>query len=870
MVSPRIPGYALLGVLLIATPALARVVISEVMWMGSDRSTADEWVELTCTEECPQALSGWTLASLGSDGAEKTLVRFGEVAIGAGQYAVVSNYPAADSRLATDPILTTTAMMLPNTKLLLRLRDGSGNIVDEVDDGIGVPFAGANPSGTGAKAGMERMSLLGAGNVKENWQTAFRTIGFDPGVPIFGTPGFAPVAASSSSMSSASADSSLFSSSSESFLSSVASASSSSVTSVASVSSVPSCISDVSNIHIAIQSGEPRGEEKVTINLQFLWEGKGTLRCAWEYGDGFTSASCNPPSHTFTVPGTYDVRADAEDACGGKTLHVLPVEVLAGGETKGGGGGAAWWTGSSVSSGSCVPRTLAGVEITRFLPNPEGEDGRGEWVELRNVSDRVAVLCGWLLDDTEGGSAPFPLDTITLAPKEIRRLSASLTGIGLNNDQDHIRLFAPAHGGNPVLVQEIAYANAREGIVMNALLPTQETQGRVVRVIDGDTVTLAIADREVTVRLLGIDAPELSDKKGSQWGTEAAEFLRGLLEGATVGLDFDEERQDVYGRILAYLSIGGHDVQAELLKLGLAAVYERCTCTRKEEYFRLEEEARERGVGMWGRGAGSGSTVSKVGTVGTVGETGEKKWEKTGMVISEVYPAPLPAEGEWAELWNGGEEPLDLSRWKLDDAEGVGSRAWEFPEGFIIQPGAFIVLRSDQTHLAFNNEGDSVVLLAPEQEVVDRVAYGKFRRGRAFARVIQRIGSTGEFRATDRFCVTDHPTPFERNICRVMVSVGDTHTVTTSPNVRRVVRAARRVRYRNVLPAASGSVGASDPLFAALLERMDRSVQSGQIVWREEDSASERENTVEWEAVLLPLLLVVGAHSLLIGVRRGL
>ncbi len=882
--------------------------------MGSDQSTADEWVEIVGvgdgTSVFPLSLSGWTLTSLGTDGTEKTIVRFLDISIDADQYVIASNYPAAQSRLATEPMFTTTAMTLPNTKLLLRLRDGSGNIVDEVDDGIGAPFAGANPSGTGAKASMERVNLSGAGNVKEHWQTALVTLGFDPGVPIFGTPGFPRIQNSSSSTPS-------FSSSS---LSSIASSSVSSLPSSSSSSVAPaphsssqasdvgsSCIPDVSNVHIVVQSGELRSEEKVTVNLQLLWDGNGTLRCTWDYRDGFTSASCNPPSHTFTVPGIYDVRVEAEDACLGRTIQTVPIEVLAVSSAGGSGGGAVWHTGSS-SSGSCTPRTWAGIEIVRFLPNPEGEDSRGEWVELQNVTDRVAVLCGWLLDDAEGGSTSFSLDAVTLAPKEIRRLSASLTGLGLNNDQDHVRLFAPVPGEGPTLVQDVSYANAREGIIMHALQSTQGVQGRVVRVIDGDTVVLAIDNREVTVRLLGIDAPEPGGKgEEGLFGQRATEFLRGLLEGGVVVLDFDEERQDVYGRILAYLSVGGHDVQAELLKRGLAVVYQRCTCVRKEEYRRLEEQAREEGVGMWGRGAGTpalepssvrGAGEDKETRIpspggGGLGRGGQRKEKGNEMVfISEVYPVPLPAEGEWVELWNGAEKPVDLSGWKLDDAEGGGSRAWEFPEGFLIQPGAFILLRSDQTHLALNNEGDSVALIAPDGAVVDRITYGKLRRGGALARVIQRIGDTGEFRTTDRFCVTSHPTPFERNICRVMVSVdepsrrqggvspfdyahldaehsmprqGDTSNRSIPSKVRRVVRLARRVRYRNILPpdVASGSVVAADPLFAALLERMGRSVQSGQVVWGEEEVTPGKEKMTEWEFLVLPLLAIVGCHGVL-------
>lgn len=100
-------------------------------------------------------------------------------------------------------------------------------------------------------------------------------------------------------------------------------------------------------------------------------------------------------------------------------------------------------------------------------------------------------------------------------------------------------------------------------------------------------------------------------------------------------------------------------------------------------------------------------------------------------------------------------------------------------------------------------------------------------------------------------------------------SKDDTYIVTVSPTARRAVRIARRVRYRNVLPsAASGSVAAPDPLFAALLERMDRSVQSGQIVWGEDGSSERGRNMVEWEAMLLPFLLIAGAHGVLTGFMK--
>lgn len=185
--------------------AQAQVAISEVMWPGSDLSTSDEWFELT-TVPCLQSpcafsgslsLSGWSVTYLDSSGHEKLMMRFATGAwIGSGQYLIVANRHAGDSRLQEEPWLVTTAVSLPNAKLLLRLKNSAGLVIDEVDDGIGVPFGGTNTSAL--KASMERIDLTRAGNVKENWRTATTSRGFDDAAPLLGSPGFPTTAASPS------------------------------------------------------------------------------------------------------------------------------------------------------------------------------------------------------------------------------------------------------------------------------------------------------------------------------------------------------------------------------------------------------------------------------------------------------------------------------------------------------------------------------------------------------------------------------------------------------------------------------------------------------------------------------------------------
>ena len=124
----------------------------------------------------------------------------------------------------------------------------------------------------------------------------------------------------------------------------------------------------------------------------------------------------------------------------------------------------------------------------------------------------------------------------------------------------------------------------------------------VVRVIDGDTVVLETGDR---VRLIGVDTPETvhPSKPVEHYGKEASAYTKGLLEGKTVRLEYDQQTRDRYGRILAYVFRDSLFINAELIKQGYAHAYTRYPF--KQEYmdlFRsLEQKARESGRGLWGR-----------------------------------------------------------------------------------------------------------------------------------------------------------------------------------------------------------------------------------------------------------------------------
>src|SRR3989338_1948972 len=105
---------AVLGIFLLSLSgkAFSAVFINELLWAGSDVSTADEWVELYADAEMD--VSGWILTYVNSNGEEVMIVRFSTgIIIGSGRHFLIANNDAANSRLARDADLITKSLTLP-------------------------------------------------------------------------------------------------------------------------------------------------------------------------------------------------------------------------------------------------------------------------------------------------------------------------------------------------------------------------------------------------------------------------------------------------------------------------------------------------------------------------------------------------------------------------------------------------------------------------------------------------------------------------------------------------------------------------------------------------------------------------------------
>ena len=119
-----------------------------------------------------------------------------------------------------------------------------------------------------------------------------------------------------------------------------------------------------------------------------------------------------------------------------------------------------------------------------------------------------------------------------------------------------------------------------------------EFQGRVVAIVDGDTVEVMHEGRAERIRLNGIDGPE----RRQAFGRRAQDFLGEMIFKQNVRVVV--RSKDRYGRTVADLFLGAKNVNHEMVRAGMAWWFRRYA-PRDMVLRDLEERAREAGLGLW-------------------------------------------------------------------------------------------------------------------------------------------------------------------------------------------------------------------------------------------------------------------------------
>lgn len=199
--------------------------------------------------------------------------------------------------------------------------------------------------------------------------------------------------------------------------------------------------------------------------------------------------------------------------------------------------------------------------------------------------------------------------------------------------------------------------------------------GNITRIIDGDTIEVNLSGNIEKIRLLGINTPE----KNREGYKEAKDFLSDFT-GREIELVFTLEDLDKYGRKLRYIFYEERFINKEILENGLAHFYTYKEDRYTQELRRAEDEARNKGIGVWKKSSSLCSSCIKLEE------------------INEIDP------GEYIILKNICDYDCDLNGWTIDDDSSSHTRKLDF---------SILALQErkiDYEGSVWNDDGDSFYL----------------------------------------------------------------------------------------------------------------------------------------------------------------
>lgn len=147
--------------------------------------------------------------------------------------------------------------------------------------------------------------------------------------------------------------------------------------------------------------------------------------------------------------------------------------------------------------------------------------------------------------------------------------------------------------GRPEAGWRVATDTLNDTVPANTAPQDYDLWGRVVRVADGDTLSLLDENNQQhKVRLFGIDTPE----RDQPFGRAASRFLASRVAGKTIGVD--EIELDNYGRTVGIVYLEGTNINLVMVENGQAWWYKHYA-GRYDELRLAEARAREEQLGLW-------------------------------------------------------------------------------------------------------------------------------------------------------------------------------------------------------------------------------------------------------------------------------
>lgn len=357
------------------------------------------------------------------------------------------------------------------------------------------------------------------------------------------------------------------------------------------------------------------------------------------------------------------------------------------------------------------------IIINEFLPDPEGTDSDGEFIELKNIGSSAQDLEGWMISDAS--ETTYIIDSqdfnsTTIEAGGFLVIDREISGIALNNSGgDQVELYQP----NGILLQEVAYDSASE----------DESYSRQV---NGNykwtTTSTPGAENIFTTQNLAPVAQAGSNKQvavGQEVQFDGSDSYDPNVDLLDYNWDFGDGVKASSITVTHSFSSPGNYVVTLTVSDGLLEDSDSLTITVQN------------------------SPVIPGDFSGNI-------------IINEVLPNPegSDTEGEFMELKNIGNDSVDLSGWQLGDSSST--RYVISSDDFsstMIKKDEFFVIEREISGIALNNTGgDQVILYNPNEEEVFSLIYsGSAPEGSSYG-----LLASGEWKWTT-------PTPGEDNLLTI-------------------------------------------------------------------------------------------------------
>ncbi|PLX26683.1 hypothetical protein C0583_06650 [Candidatus Parcubacteria bacterium] len=250
-------------------------------------------------------------------------------------------------------------------------------------------------------------------------------------------------------------------------------------------------------------------------------------------------------------------------------------------------------------------------------------------------------------------------------------------------------------------------------------------------VVDGDTFLVYENGKKTSVRVIGMDTPEVMSSYRAEecFGEEASEYAKTILEGTYVELEFDETQGnlDKYDRLLRHVIMPNGKNFAELMiEEGYANEYTYNVASKYAGIYKLAEaRAKENKKGIWADGA----CLEFGGMNSLVKASSSSELEIVNIFYDGV--ASDKEEDEYIEIQNNG-EALSMDDYEIRDGSG---KSYVFDDFGIASGESFKVFTGCgedtsqelywcHTYSAiWNNSGDEAYLLNPSDEIIATYTY---------------------------------------------------------------------------------------------------------------------------------------------------